>query len=44
VHPAAAEFLRAGDKPPRIAPIAGTRLIGEWQGVEHCVTAARRGF
>jgi hypothetical protein len=25
-------------------PIAGTRLIREWQGVEHCVTVQREGF
>ena len=25
-------------------PIAGTRLIREWQGVEHCVTVLRDGF
>lgn len=25
-------------------PIAGTRLIREWQGVEHCVTVLREGF
>ena len=25
-------------------PIAGTRLIREWQGVEHCVTVRQEGF
>ncbi len=25
-------------------PIAGTRLIREWQGVEHCVTVLHDGF
>ena len=25
-------------------PIAGTRLIREWQGVEHCVTVLADGF
>lgn len=25
-------------------PIAGTRLIREWQGVEHCVTVRREDF
>lgn len=25
-------------------PIAGTQLIREWQGVEHCVTVTREGF
>jgi hypothetical protein len=25
-------------------PIAGTRLIREWQGVEHCVTVMRDGY
>ena len=25
-------------------PIAGTRLIREWQGVEHCVTVRDEGF
>src|SRR5947208_8316690 len=25
-------------------PIAGTRLIREWQGVEHCVTVRDRDF
>ncbi|MBX6323375.1 MAG: DUF2924 domain-containing protein [Rhodospirillaceae bacterium] len=25
-------------------PIAGTRLIREWQGVEHCVTVLDEGF
>jgi hypothetical protein len=25
-------------------PIAGTRLIREWQGIEHCVTVLQEGF
>ena len=25
-------------------PIAGTRLIREWQGVEHCVTVRDEGY
>ena len=25
-------------------PIAGTRLIREWQGIEHCVTVLQDGF
>src|SRR5215213_6138983 len=25
-------------------PIAGTRLIREWQGVEHCVTVLQEGY
>ncbi len=25
-------------------PIAGTRLIREWQGVEHCVTVLLAGY
>ena len=28
----------------RTGPIAGTRLIREWQGVEHCVTVRDDGF
>ena len=31
--------LRTGDR-----PIAGTRLIRQWQGVEHCVTVLDDGF
>jgi hypothetical protein len=31
--------LRKGDR-----PIAGTRLIREWQGVEHCATVLDDGF
>ena len=31
--------VRKGDR-----PIAGTRLIREWQGVEHCVTVFDDGF
>ena len=25
-------------------PIAGTRLIREWQGIEHCVTVLQEGY
>ena len=32
-------MLRKGDR-----PIAGTRLIRQWQGVEHCVTVLDDGF
>src|SRR6266545_7264798 len=40
---ALAEDLDGGDpakrrRPAKDRPIAGTRLIREWQGVEHCVT------
>ena len=28
----------------KTAPIAGTRLIREWQGVEHCVTVLADGY
>jgi hypothetical protein len=43
------EQLDGGDSAKRRArlndrPIAGTRLIREWQGVEHCVTVLRDGF
>jgi DUF2924 family protein len=31
--------VRKGDR-----PIAGTRLIREWQGVEHCATVLKDGF
>jgi hypothetical protein len=36
----------SGRRRPRVhdRPIAGTRLIREWQGVEHCVTVLRDGF
>lgn len=46
---ATAEQLDSGDPlrrklraDPR--PIAGTRLIREWQGVEHCVTVRDEGY
>jgi Protein of unknown function (DUF2924) len=29
---------------PALRPIAGTRLIREWQGVEHCVTVRTSDF
>ena len=32
-------LVRRGDR-----PIAGTRLIREWQGVEHCATVLDDGF
>ena len=31
--------MRKGDR-----PIVGTRLIREWQGVEHCATVLDDGF
>jgi hypothetical protein len=31
--------VRKGDR-----PITGTRLIREWQGVEHCATVLDDGF
>jgi hypothetical protein len=34
---------RPKDRSQRL-PIAGTRLIREWQGVEHCVTVGRDDF
>jgi Protein of unknown function (DUF2924) len=36
-----------GKRPKRITadrPIAGTRLIREWQGLEHCVTVLGGGY
>ena len=35
---------RGGDGPSKDRPIAGTRLIREWQGVEHCVTVRDEDF
>ena len=29
---------------PLLRPVAGTRLIREWQGIEHCVTVRDEGF
>lgn len=29
---------------PTARPVTGTRLIREWQGVEHCVTVRRHDF
>jgi hypothetical protein len=29
---------------PTLKPVAGTKLIREWQGVEHCVTVRRDDF
>jgi hypothetical protein len=37
--PAARKRRRGSDR-----PIAGTRLIREWQGVEHCVTVRDEGY
>src|SRR4030081_3437690 len=44
-----AEGLDCGDpakrrRPAKDRPIAGTRLIREWQGVEHCVTVRDDGY
>jgi hypothetical protein len=46
---ALAEDLDGGDPtkrrcPAMDRPIAGTRLIREWQGVEHCVTVRDDGY
>src|SRR3979490_2649669 len=46
---ALAEGLDGGDparrrRPAKDRPIAGTRLIREWQGVEHCVTVRDDGY
>jgi hypothetical protein len=46
---AIAEDLDGGDparrrRPAKDRPIAGTRLIREWQGVEHCVTVREEGY
>jgi hypothetical protein len=46
---ALAEDLDGGDpnrrrQPAKDRPIAGTRLIREWQGVEHCVTVRDDDF
>jgi len=45
---AIAEDLAGGDPGARHRakdrPIAGTRLIREWQGVEHCVTVRDDGY
>lgn len=43
------EQLDGGDRIKRKArlddrPIAGTRLIREWRGVEHCVTVLQDGY
>jgi Protein of unknown function (DUF2924) len=29
---------------PMLRPVAGTKLIREWQGVEHCVTVRTKDF
>src|SRR5438045_1011837 len=31
-------------RPPADRPITGTRLVREWQGVEHCVTVRAQDF
>jgi hypothetical protein len=46
---AIAEDLDGGDRvrrrrPVKDRPISGTRLIREWQGVEHCVTVRDEDF
>src|SRR6266403_1107372 len=46
---ALAEDLDGGDpakrrRPAKDRPVAGTRLIREWQGVEHCVTVRDEGY
>ena len=46
---ALAEDLDGGDavrrkRPVKDRPIAGTRLVREWQGIEHCVTVLDDGF
>jgi hypothetical protein len=47
---AIAEDLDGGDptkrrrRPAEDRPIAGTRLIREWQGIEHCVTVLDDGY
>ena len=46
---ALAEDLDGGDavrrkRPVKDRPIAGTRLVREWQGVEHCATVLDDGF
>ena len=36
-----------GKRPKRVGkdrPVAGTRLIREWQGIEHCVTVLADGY
>lgn len=43
------EQLDGGDaekrrRPAKDRPVAGTRLIREWQGVEHCATVLADGF
>jgi hypothetical protein len=36
---------KSGRRKPAIArPVAGTRLIREWKGVEHCVTVRADGY
>src|SRR4051794_33182652 len=46
---AIAQDLEGGEparrrRPAKDRPIAGTRLIREWQGVEHCVTVREDGY
>jgi hypothetical protein len=46
---AIAEELDGGDparrrQPAKGRPIAGTRLIREWQDIEHCVTVREAGY
>ena len=35
---------RAGSRSAEHRPIAGTRLMREWQGVEHCATVLADGY
>lgn len=42
-HYAAQEPVDRKTRPP-LRPIAGTKLIREWQGVEHCVTVRADDF
>src|SRR5437899_1973872 len=42
-----AEDLASGDRGKRLVkdrPITGTRLVREWQGVEHCATVCDDGY
>jgi hypothetical protein len=46
---ALAQEIDAGDprrrtRRPQDRPVTGTRLIREWQGIEHCVTVRDDGF
>ena len=46
---AIAEELDGGDpvrrrRPAKDRPVSGTRLIREWQGIEHCVTVRNEDY